>query len=74
MVVKFNLVIFRDKNSRSGTAKRAIGDGEIQVTGELFLIVCSKTLVQICLLHLLTQGLAVNPEYFRSSCPVAADV
>jgi hypothetical protein len=43
MVVKFNLVIFRDKNSRSGTAKRAIDDGEIQATGELFPIGCLVT-------------------------------
>jgi len=43
MVVKFNLVIFRNKNSLYGTAKRAIDDGEIQATGEFFPIGCLGT-------------------------------
>jgi len=86
MVAGFDMVIFAGKDERSGLAKRAIDGGENWAVGEFFPITrfgtwffywlahpLGKTLVQLCLLHLFPQGLAIDPEYFRRSCSVAAD-
>lgn len=76
MVAKFDLTIFTGKNDRSWLAKRGFNGGDNWAAGEFFPVSClgGKTLFQFCLLHLFPQGLAVNPENFRRSCFVAADV
>ena len=76
MVAEFDTVILAGRYEHPLLAKRTIDGEENWAGGEFFPIACleGETLVQVCLLHLLPQGLAVNAEYFRRLRSVAADV